>query len=132
MPFQRVLVIYCCLPPDRIWFKTFLILGGFRGGKVGHELKLVPDCPRWSEAHWLQCEPSDPAGLWLTEHNVSLAHSLTQTRRSCAMLCLSMILCPPEGGRTRASSHSTSKLSLSLIPHPARMPDSPAKKLGKY
>ena len=53
------------------------------------------------------------------------------TRPDGQELCLWMILRPPEGGLTRARSHSASNLSLTWIFDLAWIPDSPAKKPGK-
>ena len=48
----------------------------------------------------MQCESGDPAGLRLSKSNVRPArmpaYRLNQTRRSSAMLCLSLSICPPE------------------------------------
>ena len=51
--------IYRCLPADKAG-----ILGK---GEVGNELRLV------SLAHWMQCDPSDPAEHGLIKFNVSLS-----------------------------------------------------------
>ena len=48
------------------------------------------------------------------------------------MLCLSMILRPPDAGPTEAGGYSALNQSLTLILHPARMPHSPSKKPEKY
>ena len=40
----------------------------------------------------------------------------------------SMILRLLKGGQSEAGGHSASNLSLTLMNHPARMPDGPAKK----
>ena len=60
-------------------------------------------------------------GFELTQCNASTArmpaHRLNLTRNSSALLCLSMILHPPEGGPTKDGCYSVSNLSLILIPH---------------
>ena len=74
--------------------------------------------------------------LRLTKCNVSPvrmpAHRLNQTRRPKCHTVLSMILRPSKSGPARAWGRSVSNLLLTLIHHPARMPDGPAKKPGVY
>ena len=60
-----------------------------------------------------------------TKSVVFAGHSLTKLEG--LVLCLSMILLPPEDGLSEAESLSTSNLSLTLTIHPARMPDGPPK-----
>ena len=44
------------------------------------------------------------------------------------MLCLPMILRLPKGGPARAGGYPALNLSLTLLPHPAQMPDAPAER----
>ena len=114
-----------CLAPDRTWHKVNDYSGDLGKGKVGNEPRLEP---YWSvllihplSAMWVQ---------WAKQFHESKSGSghvcrvIAWTRQQSLVLYIGDRGC---SWPTKAEGLSTSNLPLISIPHPARMPDGPAK-----
>ena len=91
--------------------------GSFREGEVRARAKICALLDYVGHGFtWCNVSQVTLLGLELTECNVSLsyipAHSLNETQRSCAMLCLSVILHPSEAGSADPRDHSALNLSV--------------------
>ena len=115
------------LPPTRQDLTQGLFYSrGFRGGGVRvwvSSLALLDSVDHrlvwYNMSHVTQLDMDSLSRRWFHYSSVPArmpAYILNQARRSCAMLCLSMILRPPKGRPAIAEGHSVSNLSLTWYP----------------